>query len=221
MSRIVEERFEDGQSGWIDHEVNRRLGGLLFSRCTVTAYPRTGKRVSRNKEGNCRFTSIALIPRQTRTVNDTRRSLTRVHVEFSCVNIYIYICTYAWWCLFFLFETVFRDLSSQTVDSIKGNWSSLLTIDGRFCRQLNAKWWTWKVYIVQFWHWAGTLLWGKKVTMWRLFDIVIIENLLFSTGNGRILLFAFGCILTSCKLDAILIAILLRIQRIQNLQQDI
>lgn len=59
------------------------------------------------------------------------------------------------------------------------------------------------------------------MTMWRLFDIVIIENLLFSTSNGRILLFAFGCILTSCKLHAILIAILLRIQRIQNLQQDI
>lgn len=63
----------------------------------VTAYRRTGKRVSRNKEGNCRFTSIALISRQTRTVNDTRRSLTRVHVEFSYVPSmckYIYVCMY-------------------------------------------------------------------------------------------------------------------------------
>lgn len=142
-SRAVWRRSKWLNRSRIDHGESKAWRAAIF-KVYVTAYRRTGKRVSRNKEGNCRFTSIALISRQTRTVNDTRRSLTRVHAEFFCVPsmckyiyVYVYVYTCAWF--FFLFETVFRDLSSQTVDSIKGNWSSLLTIDGRFCHQLISR----------------------------------------------------------------------------------
>lgn len=144
----------------IDHGESKAWRAAIF-KVYVTAYRRTGNASPGTKRVIAGSPVLHLF-HDRRELSTTRDAVWRAFMWNSpmylpCVNIYMYVCIYVYtcaWRFFFLFETVFRDLSSQTVDSIKGNWSSLLTIDGRFCHQLIAKWWMWNC-ILYFWHWAG------------------------------------------------------------------
>lgn len=95
---IIEERFEDGQSGWIVLEsitVNRRLGGLLFSRCTLPPIDGRGNASPGTKRVIAGSPVLHLF-HDRRELSTTRDAVWRAFMWNSpmylpCVNIYMYV----------------------------------------------------------------------------------------------------------------------------------
>lgn len=115
---IIEEprRFEDDKSGWIVLEsitVNRRLGGLLFSRCTLPPIDGRGNASPGTKRVIAGSPVLHLF-HDRRELSTTRDAVWRAFMRNSsvylpCVNIYMYMYMYTRVRGFFSFSKLFSE----------------------------------------------------------------------------------------------------------------